>query len=202
VTRETADVSQVAACWSVVKARRVVRDVATVMSDRRKGQPPAGHPVSVRLCLIAMHASDDRNVRTMALKTRPPKSGRTFARQMRISPLFRRAMTLDIALVTIFIIRALTFKTQASLSARSARADAAVAAAGLSLAVVALRQDARMPVVAGLLLNTTGCVVTLMRHARNEPRRAPWSWTAYLLVGGNAVGLAYLAAGGGTDRHR
>lgn len=140
----------------------------------------------------------------MASKTRPPKSGRTFVGQMRISRLFRRAMTLDIAHVTIFIIRALTFRTQTSLSARSARADAAVAAAGLSLAVIAFRHDARMPVVAGLLLNTTGCVVTLMLHARNEPhsRRAPWSWTAYLLVGGNAVSLAYLAAGCGTDRHR
>jgi hypothetical protein len=192
------------ACWSFVKARPVVHDVAIVMSDRRKGQPPAGRPVSVRLCLIAIHTSDDRNVRTMASKARPPKSGRMFAGEMRASPLFRRAMTLDIAHVTIFVVRALTFRTQATPTARSARADAAVAAAGLSLAVVALGQDARVPVVAGLLLNTTGCVVTLMRHARNEPhsRRAPWSWTAYLLVGGNAVSLAYLAAGGGTVRHR
>jgi hypothetical protein len=140
----------------------------------------------------------------MASKTRPPQSGPTFAGQMRISPLFRRAMNFDIAHVTVFIIRALTFRTQATPEARSARADAVVAAAGLSLAVVAFRRDSRVPVVAGLLLNTTGCVVTLMRHARNEPhsRRAPWSWTAYLLVGGNAVSLAYLAAGGGTDQHR
>jgi hypothetical protein len=113
-------------------------------------------------------------------------------------------MNFDIAHVTIFIIRALTYRTQATPEARSARADAVVAAAGLSLAVVAFRRDARVPVVAGLLLNTTGCVVILMRDARNEPhsRRAPWSWTAYLLVGGSAVSLAYLAAGGGTDRHR
>jgi hypothetical protein len=123
---------------------------------------------------------------------------------MRDSPLFRRAMSLDIAHVTIFIIRALRVRTRATSEARSARADAVVAAAGLSLAVVAFRRDARMPVVAGLLLNTTGCVATLMRHARDEPhsRRAPWSWTGYLLVGGNAVSLAYLAAGRRTDSCR
>jgi hypothetical protein len=113
------------------------------------------------------------------------------------SPLFRRAMGLDIAHVTIFIIRALRVRTRATSEARSARADAVVAAAGLSLAVVAFRRDTRVPVVAGLLLNTTGCVATLVRHARDEPhpRRAPRSWTGYLLVGGNAVSLAYLAAG-------
>jgi hypothetical protein len=140
----------------------------------------------------------------MASKTRPPQSRRTSAGQMRASPLFRRAMHFDIAHVTVFIIRALTFRTQATPEAQSARADAAVAAAGLSLALVASYRDTRMPVIAGLLLNTTGCVMTLVRQARNEPhlRRAPWSWTAYLLFGGNAVSLAYLAASGKPDSHR
>jgi hypothetical protein len=111
--------------------------------------------------------------------------------------LFHRALCLDAAHVTVFVIRALTFRTQATHEARTARADAVVAAAGLSLAATARRRDARAPVSAGLALNTTGCVLTLVHHARDRPPSRPtylW-WTAYLLVGGNAVSLAYLAAG-------
>jgi hypothetical protein len=119
---------------------------------------------------------------------------------MRDSRLFRRALRVDLVHVSVFIVRALTFGTQKNRDARSARADAVVAAAGLSLAVVALHRDARAPVGAGLLLNTTGCAATLLFLARkkNHGRRTPWWWTAYLLIGGNTVSLAYLAAGGHT----
>jgi hypothetical protein len=117
---------------------------------------------------------------------------------MRDSRLFRRALRVDLVHVSVFIVRALTYGTQANRDARSARADAVVAAAGLSLAVVALHRDARAPVSAGLLLNTTGCAATLVLLARkkNHGRRTPWWWTTYLLIGGNTVSLAYLAAGG------
>jgi hypothetical protein len=114
-----------------------------------------------------------------------------FRGQMRNSQLYRRALRLDVAHVSIFIVRAVTFRTQASHDARSARADALVAVCGLSLAVIALRRDARTPVAAGLLLNTTGCVVTLMLQARNRTstRGTPWLWTTYLLIGGDAVSI-------------
>jgi hypothetical protein len=140
----------------------------------------------------------------MVAKIQPPRSGRPSPAHMRASPLFRRALRLDIAHVTVFIVRALTFRTHANPEARSARSDAVVAAAGLSLAVVAFRRDARAAVTAGLLLNTAGCAVTLIRHTRHEPHPRPMSclWTAYLLAGGNAVSLAYLAAGSRPDSHR
>jgi hypothetical protein len=133
----------------------------------------------------------------MVAKLRPPNSGGAFSGQMRSSRLFRRALCADYVHVSVFVVRALTFGTQANHAARSARADAVVAAAGLSLAMVALYRDSRALVGAGLLLNTTGCAATLLFLARkkNHGRRAPWWWTMYLLIGGNTVSLAYLAAG-------
>lgn len=115
---------------------------------------------------------------------------------MRDLRLFRLALRLDIVHVSVFAVRALALRAQANREARSARADAVVAAAGLSLAVVALRRDAQAPVRAGLLLNTAGCVATLMLLARGEAhaRLTPRWWTTYLLVGGNALSVAYLAA--------
>jgi hypothetical protein len=122
-----------------------------------------------------------------------------FRGQMRNSQLYRRALRLDVAHVSIFVVRAVMSGHQASHDARSARADALVAVCGLSLAVTALLRDARTPVVAGLLVNTTGCVVTLMSQARirTSARGTPWLWTTYLLIGGDAVSVAYLAAGAG-----
>lgn len=121
-------------------------------------------------------------------------------RAMRHPRLFRWALRLDIAHVSVFLARALASGTQVNSDARAARADAAVAAAGLSLAVAALHRDARTPVIAGLVLNTTGCIVTFRFLARDmtHARRAPWWWTAYLLAGGNAVSVAYLLAAGQT----
>jgi hypothetical protein len=118
--------------------------------------------------------------------------------------LFRWALRLDAAHVTVFTLRALTSRAQAgprARAARAARADAIVAAAGLALAVAAWRRDARAPVAAGLVLNTTGCLLTLVLHARAQPPSRPTSlwWTTYLLIGGDAVSLAYLAAGRGPD---
>lgn len=111
--------------------------------------------------------------------------------------MFRWALRLDAAHVTVFTLRALTSRAQAGPRARAARADAIVAAAGLALAVAAWRRDARAPVAAGLVLNTTGCLLTLVLHARDQPPSRPTSlsWTTYLLIGGDAVSLAYLAAG-------
>jgi hypothetical protein len=88
---------------------------------------------------------------------------------MKNSPLFRAALHLDIVNVTAFVVRALLFGTQTNLEARSARADAVVAAAGLSLAAVAFRHDTRAPIGAGLILNTTGCAVTLILHPPQTP---------------------------------
>jgi hypothetical protein len=115
---------------------------------------------------------------------------------MRHPQLFRWALRLDIAHVSVFIARALTSETQPNRPARSSRSDAVVAAAGLSLAVVALHRDTRAPVSAGLFLNTAGCILTFMLLLRDEThvRRASWWWTTYLLVGGNALSAAYLAA--------
>lgn len=115
---------------------------------------------------------------------------------MRDLRLFRLALGLDIVHVSVFAVRALALRTQADREARSARADAVVAAAGFSLAVVALRRDAQAPVRAGLLLNTAGCVATLLLPARGgaHTRPAPRWWTTYLLIGGDAVSVAYLAA--------
>jgi hypothetical protein len=127
-----------------------------------------------------------------------------FRGQMRNSQLYRRALRLDVAHVSIFVVRAVMSGHQASHDARSARADALVAVCGLSLAVTALLRDARTPVVAGLLVNTTGCVVTLMSQARirTSARGTPWLWTTHLLIGGDAVSVAYLAAGAGASTAR
>ena len=139
----------------------------------------------------------------MVAKPQPPGSGRAILGQVRDLQLFRRALGLDAVHVTVFVVRALTFRAQTDAEARSARADAIVAAAGLTLAVVARRRGARAPVAVGLLLNTAGCIATFMLHARDDPRsrRAPW-WTTYLLVGGDALSLVYLAAGGHRSSRR
>jgi hypothetical protein len=119
---------------------------------------------------------------------------------MRHPQLFRWALRLDVVHVSVFVARALTSERQPSRHARSSRTDAVVAAAGLSLAVVALHRDARAPVSAGLFLNTAGCILTFLLLGRDEThaRRASWWWTAYLLVGGDALSMAYLAASGRT----
>jgi hypothetical protein len=133
----------------------------------------------------------------MVAKVRPPKPGGALPGQRRSSRVFRRALCLDAMHVTVFVLRALTYGTRRTPRARSARADAVVAAVGLSLAVIAVRRNTRTPVVAGLLVNTTGCAVTLMLYDRDksQSQRLPGWWSTYLLIGGNAVSLAYLAAG-------
>jgi hypothetical protein len=115
---------------------------------------------------------------------------------MKHPQLFRWALRLDVAHVSALIVRALTSETQPGPHARSSRTDAVVAAAGLSLAVVAQHRDTRAPVSAGLFVNTAGCILAFMLLLRDEPhaRRASWWWTTYLLVGGNALTVAYLAA--------
>jgi hypothetical protein len=115
---------------------------------------------------------------------------------MRHPQLFRWALRLDVVHVSVFVARALTSERQPDRRARSSRTDAVVAAAGLSLAVVALHRDARAPVSVGLFLNTAGCILTFMLLLRDGAhlRRGSWWWTTYLLVGGDALSVAYLAA--------
>jgi hypothetical protein len=168
-----------------------------VSGDRREGQPPAGSFVLADFsCQLSFVHNGHGTVSTTVEKAWLLEGRGVLHRLMRHPQLFRWALRVDIVHVSVFIVRALTSETQLSRNVRSARTDAVVAAAGLSLAVVAQHRETRAPVSAGLFVNTAGCILTFMLLVRDEThaRRASWWWTTYLLVGGNALSVAYLAA--------
>lgn len=124
---------------------------------------------------------------------------------------YRVAGAVDAAHVTAFVFRAVLVGRDRSARAVAARGDALVAVAGLALAVLAGRllrgdlADGRAPrravrrlLVAGLLVNTVGTTLLLAAPGSSAGRvrrsRTGRAATAYLLVGGDLVSVAYLLA--------